>query len=127
MDRRTWKEPVDERIVADGLFLEHRAMLHITRGAGLLVSAQTGTLWITHDGKLDDIVLTSGQWHRIEIQANWRSDPSGYIKVWVDGVKRLEQFNLATTISDPMRPNKTKLTGPPSPLARSKARTGGSG
>ena len=66
MDRRTWKEPVDERIVADGLFLEQRAMLHIARGAGLLISANTGTLWITQDGKLDDIVLTSGQWHRID-------------------------------------------------------------
>ena len=66
MDRRTWKEPVDERIVADGLFLEQRAMLHIARGAGLLISANTGTLWITQDGKLDDIVLTAGQWHRID-------------------------------------------------------------
>jgi hypothetical protein len=45
--------------------------------------------------------LAYGQWHRIEIQANWRSDPSGYFKVWVNGVKRLEQYNLSTTISDP--------------------------
>jgi len=66
MDRRTWKEPVDERIVADGLFLEQRAMLHIARGAGLLISASTGALWITQDGNLDDIVLTSGQWHRLD-------------------------------------------------------------
>jgi hypothetical protein len=66
MDRRTWKEPVDERIVADGLFLEHRALVRIARGAGLLVSAHTGTLWITQQGKRDDIVLTAGQWHRLE-------------------------------------------------------------
>jgi len=45
--------------------------------------------------------LTYGQWHRIEIQANWQSNSSGYLKVWVDGAKRLEQFGLATTISDP--------------------------
>jgi Polysaccharide lyase len=45
--------------------------------------------------------LSYGQWHRIEIQANWQSNSTGYFKVWVDGAKRLEQFNLATTISDP--------------------------
>lgn len=66
MDRRTWNEPVDERIVADGLFLERRAMLRIARGAGLLVTSHTGTLWITQEGKRDDIVLAAGQWHRLE-------------------------------------------------------------
>jgi hypothetical protein len=45
--------------------------------------------------------LPYGQWHRVEIQANWRSDPTGYFKVWVNGTKRLEQYNLATTVSDP--------------------------
>lgn len=45
--------------------------------------------------------LSYGQWHRIEIQANWRSDTAGYLKVWVDGAKRLEAFGLDTTILDP--------------------------
>jgi DUF2917 family protein len=66
MDRRTWKEPVDDRIVAEGLFLERRAMLRIARGAGLLVSADTGTVWITQEGKPHDIILTAGQWHRLQ-------------------------------------------------------------
>ena len=66
MDRRTWKEPVDERIVAAGLFLEHRAMLCIARGAGLLISANTGAVWITEEGKPDDIILTAGKWHRLK-------------------------------------------------------------
>ncbi|HEV8096125.1 MAG TPA: DUF2917 domain-containing protein [Burkholderiales bacterium] len=69
MDSRTWKEPVDDRIVAEGLFLEHRAMLCIARGTGLLVSSHTGTLWITQEGKRDDIVLTAGEWHRLESDA----------------------------------------------------------
>jgi len=45
--------------------------------------------------------LTYGEWHRIEIQANWQTDSSGYLKVWVDGIKRLEVFGLETTIFDP--------------------------
>lgn len=65
MDRRTWKEPVDERIVADGVFLEHRAVLRITGGAGLLVAAHAGTLWITEEGDHRDIIVTNGRSHRI--------------------------------------------------------------
>ena len=45
--------------------------------------------------------LSYGAWHRIEIQANWQSNTSGYFKVWVDGAKRLEQYSLQTTLSDP--------------------------
>ena len=45
--------------------------------------------------------LSYGQWHRIQIQANWQASSSGYFKVWVDGAKRLEQLNLQTTLSDP--------------------------
>ena len=61
MDRRTWKEPVDERIVAEGVFLEHRGVLRITNGAGLLVAAHAGTLWITEEGDRRDIVVTNGR------------------------------------------------------------------
>jgi len=67
MDRRTWKEPVGERIVAEGLFLEHRAVLRIARGAGLLVSAHGGTLWITQEGDPHDIIVQSGRWHRLAL------------------------------------------------------------
>jgi len=45
--------------------------------------------------------LSYGSWHRIEIQANWQPNTSGYFKVWVDGAKRLEQYGLQTTLSDP--------------------------
>src|SRR5262245_28072259 len=66
MDRRTWKEPVDERIVADGVFIEHRGVLRITGGTGLLVAAHAGTLWITEEGDRRDIIVTNGRSHRIE-------------------------------------------------------------
>jgi hypothetical protein len=66
MDRRTWKEPVDERIVAEGVYLEHRGVLRITNGTGLLVAAHAGTLWITEEGDRRDIIVTNGRSHRIE-------------------------------------------------------------
>jgi len=66
MDRRTWKEPVDERIVAEGVFLDHRAVLRIENGAGLLVAAHAGALWITEDSDRRDYVVTAVRSHRIE-------------------------------------------------------------
>jgi hypothetical protein len=45
--------------------------------------------------------VSAGQWHRVEIQASWKSDSTGYFKVWYDGGKVLERYNIPTTISDP--------------------------
>jgi hypothetical protein len=69
MDRRIWKEPVGERIVAEGIFLEHRAGLRITHGARLLVSAHGGTLWITEEGNPADFLVEPGTWYRIKTDA----------------------------------------------------------
>lgn len=66
MDRRRWKEPVDERIVAEGMRLEQRGLMRITRGTHLLVAAQSGTLWITEEGNSADFLVTPGRWHRIQ-------------------------------------------------------------
>ncbi len=45
--------------------------------------------------------VTAGQWHRVEIQASWKSDASGFFKVWYDGTKVLERLGIPTTIADP--------------------------
>lgn len=44
--------------------------------------------------------VTSGVWHRIVIQASWQSNTTGFLKLWYDGTKVFEQFNIATTIDD---------------------------
>ncbi|KAH8595883.1 polysaccharide lyase [Bisporella sp. PMI_857] len=44
--------------------------------------------------------VTAGVWHRIVIQASWKSDATGFYKVWYDGVKVLEKFNVETTVTD---------------------------
>ncbi|KAJ5681430.1 uncharacterized protein N7477_001370 [Penicillium maclennaniae] len=45
-------------------------------------------------------IVTPGVWHRVEIQASWQTDGTGYYKLWFDGAKVLEQYNIDTTIED---------------------------
>ncbi|OTA88544.1 polysaccharide lyase family 20 protein [Hypoxylon sp. CO27-5] len=44
--------------------------------------------------------VTAGEWHRVEIQANWQSDNTGYYKLWYDGEKVVEAYNLPTNVGD---------------------------
>ncbi|KAF7343928.1 Glucuronan lyase A [Mycena venus] len=44
--------------------------------------------------------VSAGTWHKVVIQANWQNDETGFYKLWFDGVKVLEKFNIATTIND---------------------------
>ena len=66
MDRRTWKEPVDQRIVAEGVYLAHRDLLRAERADQLLIAVHAGALWITQDGISGDVVIQAGEWHRLQ-------------------------------------------------------------
>ncbi|KAI8966683.1 polysaccharide lyase family 20 protein [Daldinia sp. FL1419] len=44
--------------------------------------------------------VTAGVWHRVEIQASWKSDNTGFFKLWFDGEKVVEAYNLPTTVGD---------------------------
>jgi hypothetical protein len=44
--------------------------------------------------------ITTGAWHRVVIQADWQSTPTGYFKVWLDGTKTVEEYNVITTYVD---------------------------
>ncbi|XDG01003.1 hypothetical protein ABKA04_000618 [Annulohypoxylon sp. FPYF3050] len=44
--------------------------------------------------------VTAGVWHRVEIQASWKSDSTGYYKLWYDGEKVVEAYNLPTNVGD---------------------------
>ncbi|KAL2628671.1 hypothetical protein R1flu_013357 [Riccia fluitans] len=44
--------------------------------------------------------VSAGVWHKVEIQANWQSDNTGFFKLWFNGVKVLEKTNVATTLQD---------------------------
>jgi hypothetical protein len=43
--------------------------------------------------------VSAGEWHTIVIQANWQTDGTGYYKMWFDGNKVLEKYNIDTTIN----------------------------
>lgn len=44
--------------------------------------------------------ITAGVWHKVVIQAKWASDGTGFYKLWYDGQKVLERYNLSTTVAD---------------------------
>ena len=44
--------------------------------------------------------VSAGVWHKIVIQAKWASDTTGFYKLWFDGAKVLESFNIKTTVAD---------------------------
>jgi hypothetical protein len=44
--------------------------------------------------------VTAGVWHRVEIQASWKTDGTGYYKIWFDGTKVLQETDINTTIED---------------------------
>ena len=66
MDRRQWKEPCDEHIVAEGVHIERGAVVRITRGRQLLLYVQAGTVWLTQERDRRDIVADAGRWFRID-------------------------------------------------------------
>ena len=45
--------------------------------------------------------VTPGVWHKVEIQASWQADPSGYFKVWFDNTKVIDKRSISTTVGDP--------------------------
>lgn len=44
--------------------------------------------------------ISAGVWHKVEIQATWKSDGTGQYKLWLDGNKLLDKRDIATTIDD---------------------------
>ncbi|KAI1312384.1 polysaccharide lyase [Xylaria venustula] len=44
--------------------------------------------------------VTAGVWHRIELQVDWQSDSTGYFKLWYDGEKVTETYNIPTNVGD---------------------------
>ncbi|KAH6610198.1 hypothetical protein Trco_000218 [Trichoderma cornu-damae] len=44
--------------------------------------------------------VSAGQWHKVILQIKWASDKTGFFKVWFDGNKVYEEYNIATTVDD---------------------------
>lgn len=43
--------------------------------------------------------IEGGQWYKVIIQAKWSSNNDGYFKLWLNGNKIVERYNVATTVS----------------------------
>lgn len=48
----------------------------------------------------DLATVTPGVWHKVIVQASWRSDATGYYKIWFDGEKVFDKRDIATTLDD---------------------------
>jgi len=70
-------------------------------GNQLATRVKTGTVCAQAITEYKNLATVSAStWHRVEIQANWQNDGTGYYKLWFDGTKVLEEFNIDTTIDD---------------------------
>ncbi|KAL3464854.1 polysaccharide lyase [Aspergillus heterothallicus] len=70
------------------------------QGNQLYTRVKTGTICNQAITTFPNLATVSaGQWHKIVLQVDWESDATGYFKVWFDGVKVLESYNIQTTIA----------------------------
>jgi hypothetical protein len=54
--------------------------------------------------KLSNLATVSpGVWHKVILQVKWKSDNTGEYKIWFDGQKVFERYNVATTVNDDER------------------------
>lgn len=71
-------------------------------GNQLKTRVKYGTICAQHVTTFSEsATVSAGVWHRVVIQASWRSDNTGFYKLWFDGTKILEHYNIATTLDDP--------------------------
>jgi hypothetical protein len=67
----------------------------------LYTRVKQGTICKQHIKEFPNLAtVTPGQWHKIIIQASWKSDDTGFFKMWYDGVKVVEEYNIPTMIND---------------------------
>ncbi|KAB8264930.1 polysaccharide lyase [Aspergillus pseudonomiae] len=71
-------------------------------GDQLFTRVKTGSVCAQKTTTFGNLATVSpGVWHKIIIQAKWRADGTGYYKMWFDGKKVLEKYNIDTTVDDP--------------------------
>ncbi|KAI0180570.1 polysaccharide lyase family 20 protein [Hypoxylon sp. FL1284] len=73
-----------------------RLQARVKHGDACPVDAQVTT-------HFSDVVgeVAAGEWHRVVVQARWRSGGDGFFKLWFDGEKVLERYDIPTTVADP--------------------------
>ncbi|KAL2133657.1 hypothetical protein VTI74DRAFT_1935 [Chaetomium olivicolor] len=70
-------------------------------GTKLFTRLKTGSVCDQKTKKLPlDITLTAGEWHKVIIGASWKSDATGFLRLFYDGKQVLDEQNVATTVSE---------------------------
>ncbi|KAI2639859.1 polysaccharide lyase family 20 protein [Hypomontagnella submonticulosa] len=76
------------------------SMMMWVEGNQLMIRSKGGDMCHGTLKKFKVGTVKPGDWHRVVLQAKWRSDSSGSYKVWFDGKEALEQSNIITTYRD---------------------------
>lgn len=70
-------------------------------GNQLYSRVKQGTICAQKTQTYSDLTtVTAGDWHRVEIQASWKTDGTGFYKLWFDGTQVLDKSNLDTTLNE---------------------------
>ena len=70
-------------------------------GNQLYSRVKTGTVCDQHTTNFGPLAtIQPGVWNKIEIQASWKTDGTGYYKMWLNGGSVLAQYNIDTTVED---------------------------
>ena len=70
-------------------------------GNQLYSRVKTGTVCNQHITTFSNLAtIQPGSWYKVEIQASWKTDGTGYYKMWLNGVSILAQYNIDTTVED---------------------------
>jgi hypothetical protein len=56
---------MDSYLIKGSIGMPRGSLLRVDDGAGVLVHVWQGEVWLTEEGSERDLVLTAGQWHRL--------------------------------------------------------------
>ena len=71
------------------------------RGSRLYTRIVTGDLCNRKFQTIDTGVdVVGGKWNKVILQVRWRDNNEGQFKIWVNGAKRYEVYNVPTTLSN---------------------------
>ncbi|CBF90385.1 hypothetical protein AN0012.2 [Aspergillus nidulans FGSC A4] len=70
------------------------------QGNQLYSRVKTGTVCAQQTQTFANLAsVSAGEWHKIVLQVKWESDSTGFFKVWFDGEKVKEVYDIKTTIA----------------------------
>jgi hypothetical protein len=66
MERKAWTEPFDARTLAEDIALSRKDLIGIRNGRGALVFVESGSVWVTQERDVRDVIVAAGEWFRLD-------------------------------------------------------------